>query len=361
MKRHTPLLLACAILSSNVPSVRPFAVSSGRRLVRSAGHRHGPSAAQNAAEPLRPNNMKMSNPSTPVPRNIKDTVSCLRAAVQEGLQAQRSRMDVDLPFAARLGVETADADKDKKKYTDADVERADRELARLFLEMFDVIGDQVVVAFPTDEGAKKATKVWNKGMPFKGKVTCMDPRPPKGPKLKRGSTSALAGFASQVEASKKAKGKGKKGGKQGGGGGGGADDGRTPATARIAPTGTEVLLVVAPKQAELRAVQKISKELGQGCLIILLNARLHQAKFVDDEQREYFEQEFESMFHLRPVAAENEDFLYRAYPKDWTVARKPKLGPPKVLSAQEKRPTEAEILAAVEEGDKAAGVFGKIF
>lgn len=36
------------------------------------------------------------------------------------------------------------------------------------------------------------------------------------------------------------------------------------------------------------------------------------------------------MFHLRPVAAENEDFLYRAYPKDWTVARKPKIGPPKV-------------------------------
>lgn len=32
-----------------------------------------------------------------------------------------------------------------------------------------------------------------------------------------------------------------------------------------------------------------------------------------------------------------------------------------VLSSQEKRPTEAEILAAVEEGDKAAGVFGKIF
>ncbi|CAN0073877.1 unnamed protein product, partial [Hapterophycus canaliculatus] len=100
-----------------------------------------------------------------------------------------------------------------------------------------------VVAFPTDEDAKKATKVWNKGMPFKGKVTCMDPRPAKGPKLKRGSKSALAGFASQVEASKKAKGKGRKGGKQGvgGGAGGGADGGRTGATARIAPPGTEVL------------------------------------------------------------------------------------------------------------------------
>lgn len=111
-----------------------------------------------------------------------------------------------------------------------------------------------VIAFPTDEDAKKATKVWNKGMPYKGKVTCMNPRPAKGPKLTRGSKTALAGFASQVEASKKAKGKGKKGGKQGGGGaaGGAADDGRSGATARIAPPGTEVLLVVAPKQAELQ-------------------------------------------------------------------------------------------------------------
>eukprot|EP00903_Cladosiphon_okamuranus_P018194 g16737.t1 len=267
-------------------------------------------------------------------------------------------MDVDLPFAARLGVETADEDKGKKKYTAADVERADRELARLFVEMFDVIGDQVVVAFPTDEDAKKATKAWNKGVPYKGKVTSMDPKPAKGPKLKRGSTEALAGFASQVEAAKKANGKKKK---VVVGGGEGVGAARTGVTARVAPPGTEVLLVVAPKQAELKAVQKMSKDLGQGCLIILLNARLHQAKFFDDEQREFFEQEFESMFHLRPVAAENEDFLYRAFPNDWTIARKPKLGPPKVLSSQQKRPTEAEILTAIEEGDKTAGVFGNLF
>lgn len=34
---------------------------------------------------------------------------------------------------------------------------------------------------------------------------------------------------------------------------------------------------------------------------------------------------------------------------------------PQVLSAQDKRPTEAEILTAVEEGDKTAGVFGNLF
>lgn len=35
--------------------------------------------------------------------------------LQEGLKAQQSRMDVDLPFAARLGVETSDGDDKGKK------------------------------------------------------------------------------------------------------------------------------------------------------------------------------------------------------------------------------------------------------
>lgn len=35
------------------------------------------------------------------------------------------------------------------------------------------------------------------------------------------------------------------------------------------------------------------------------------------------------MFHLRPVGTDNDDFVYRTYPKDWTIARKPKIGPPK--------------------------------
>lgn len=116
-----------------------------------------------------------------------------------------------------------------------------------------------MVAFPTDEDAKKATKAWNKGVPYKGKVTSMDPKPAKGPKLKRGSPDALVGFASQVEAAKKAKGKNKKKGgkKDGGGAGGGGGEGRGAAprmgiTGRVAPPGTEVLLVVSPKQAELK-------------------------------------------------------------------------------------------------------------
>lgn len=80
MRRYTPILLACALLSWYVPMASPLVVGHNARLVRRPMYRYEASA-QSAAEP-RPNNMKMSNPSTPVPRNIKDTVSCLRAAVQ---------------------------------------------------------------------------------------------------------------------------------------------------------------------------------------------------------------------------------------------------------------------------------------
>lgn len=101
-----------------------------------------------------------------------------------------------------------------------------------------------MVAFATDEDAKKASKAWSKGAPFKGKVTSMNPKAQKGPQIKRGSDAVL-GFAKQV-AAKKAK-QAAAGGKGGAGGGGGGKTG----IERIAPPGTEVLLVVAPQQPEL--------------------------------------------------------------------------------------------------------------
>lgn len=82
MRRYTPLFLSCALLSWYADLARPFVISPGARLVNRPRHSYGASVVHAAAEPPRPNNMKMSNPSTPVPRNIKDTVSCLRAAVQ---------------------------------------------------------------------------------------------------------------------------------------------------------------------------------------------------------------------------------------------------------------------------------------
>jgi hypothetical protein len=47
-------------------------------------------------------------------------------------------MDIQLPFGARLGVESV------AKNAPVNAEQSDRELARIFLEMFDPIGDNTV-------------------------------------------------------------------------------------------------------------------------------------------------------------------------------------------------------------------------
>lgn len=106
-----------------------------------------------------------------------------------------------------------------------------------------------MVAFPTDEDAKKATKAWAKGTPFKGTVTSMNPKAQKSAQMKRGSEAVL-GFAKTVADKKKKKQAAARGKKGAGENAGDRLAGRT-GTARIAPPGTEVLLVVAPKQREL--------------------------------------------------------------------------------------------------------------
>lgn len=71
MGKSSLLSLACALLLWHVPLAQPLVVGVRPRL-----------AATTRAEVRARSSPMMSTPSTPVPRNIKDTVSCLRAAVQ---------------------------------------------------------------------------------------------------------------------------------------------------------------------------------------------------------------------------------------------------------------------------------------
>lgn len=84
MRRHTPFALSSILLLLDVPSINPLAIGYGPGVVRKHGHFYVPKAAlpKPMGEAPSRKNMMMANPSTPVPRNIKDTVSCLRAAVQ---------------------------------------------------------------------------------------------------------------------------------------------------------------------------------------------------------------------------------------------------------------------------------------
>lgn len=76
----------------------------------------------------------------------------------------------------------------------------------------------------------------------------MNPKAQKSAQIKRGSEAVL-GFAKSVAAKKKKQ--AAAGGKKGGGENAGDRLAGRTGTGRIAPPGTEVLLVVAPKQPEL--------------------------------------------------------------------------------------------------------------
>lgn len=79
MGKYTPLLCACALVLCHTPVAKPLVVRSPPRVVRRPTTTQHYSCHHGA--PTRSSSM-MATPSTPVPRNIKDTVSCLRAAVQ---------------------------------------------------------------------------------------------------------------------------------------------------------------------------------------------------------------------------------------------------------------------------------------
>lgn len=268
-----------------------------------------------------------------LPRNLKEMVDQLRGSVQASLSSRQSRIEVEMPLGFDFGVEEIKRKKSSrgKVIGPDDVSRSDRELARLFVGMFEGTGLSPLVLFATEREAAAAVRKW---MPGDYRV------------------QALSGG----EETKK-KPKAAKGGKGGGGGGFGKPAGGAegPAALSRVPKSAEVVLVVAPGPKQLAAVRDFCEDVGLDRLVVLLNARLGTSGTIADEAREYYLDEFETAFTfvtepLRdPTADVDPDadpaVLWRAYPDDWVLARKPKIGPPKQLLSSPERPVRAPLAA----------------
>lgn len=134
------------------------------------------------------------------------------------------------------------------------------------------------------------------------------------------------------------------------------------------PDGTEVLIVVAPGAKQLKALESAAKELGMGCLIIVVNPRFSEKKFESPEQEAFFKGEFMSVYHLQPnpVPTWNGGVLYRSFPDDWTLAIPRKIGPPRVLATAPSLWSIEEMEGVLKsesgkEGDDPAGdIFGAV-
>jgi len=301
------------------------------------------------------NNGKTNKPVVvELPRDVKEAVSKCRQATQDALQQRLSRMYAEFPVGTDFGIEKktklkgggrrrrqdADADDNdgsgKGTPTQATLDRSDRELARLFVEMFQPVGgDNIAVAFVDDALADVAKSKWKNDVGASCRVLAMNRRPGSAKKKKRKKVLTNArGFAAKLELEI---------------GSDDDDDDDDSSNNRGGvfqlPTTTEVALFVAPGPKELIVIEKICASSGMGTLVVLLNARLDKVtKYGTEAAEELFTKEFEPVFSLAAAPQESAPscLLYRAYPGEWVLARKQNVGRPKTILSQERKPTKSE-------------------
>lgn len=219
------------------------------------------------------------------------------------------------------------------------LDTSDRELARLFVEMFQPLGgDHISVIFHDSNLADVAQQSWANDAGAECKIMSLNKRKK---------------MRSAVKENRKG---------MGGMGMGGKTEGRKSKNKAFAtkmneefddessgpfklPNGCELALFVSPTVKDLVTIKNICDDVGMGTLVILLNARLSLVdNFGSDENREFYEKEFESIFYLSVAPQESAPgcLMHRAYPNDWIVARKPKTGPPKTISTYSSKPTDEQ-------------------
>lgn len=265
---------------------------------------------------------------TDLPRDVKDAVSRCRAATQEALKNRMSRMDIEFPVGTKFGVEKVPkAKKSDGAPTRNVLDTSDRELARLFVEMFQPVGgENIAVTFTEQSLADAAKKKWKGDPGASSRILAMNRR-----KKSKNKKSKPKGFAAKLAAE--------------------IDDSSDSSGPFKLPENTEVALFVAPGPKELVTIEKICDEVGAGTLVVLLNARLSKvSNFGTESGAQLFTQDFESVFCLSaaPQEVSPDCLLYRAYPGDWVMARKPKVGQPKPLLTQKSKPTTDECQVAYE-------------
>lgn len=275
-----------------------------------------------------------------LPRDVKSAVSSCRSAVQAALSQRQSRMDIEFPVGTKFGVEKASKKRrrdavgsvDGNSPTRADFQRSDRELARLFVDMFQPVGgDRITVAFCDAESADQAKQQWKGDITAQCQIVSMDQRKVRANKKKKAASGK--GFAAKIAVELM------------------DDDSDVPSGPFQLPENTEVALFVAPGPKELVTIEKICSQVGMGTLVVLLNARLAKVqKFSSSDADKLFQHEFEPVFSLTAAPQEEAPgcLLYRSFPGDWVLARKPKVGKPVSILSSPKRPSSEECRNAFE-------------
>jgi hypothetical protein len=257
-----------------------------------------------------------------------------------------------MPVGAKFGVEEKSSSKNKRgnlsSLTDGSDQQDDsgltmekldtsnRELARLFVEMFQPLGGQHICAVFNDEYlADQARQRWSNDISAECNIMAIDRKGKRGILGgKKGKQKKVKGFAAKLAEELE-------------------EDSIASGPFQL-PKGTEVAMFVAPGPKELIAIERICNEVGMGTCVILLNARLYlNEKYATNEARKLFSDDFVPVWSLSAAPQESAPgcLLHRAYPGPWVLARKPKVGPPKTIAVK-----EGEKFS----GEECADAYGKI-
>lgn len=227
-----------------------------------------------------------------LPADVKGLVDELRISTQAAITAQLSRLDIEIPLGMGL----------MSGKTANDVHASSRELARIFCEMFSQLEASTAVAFPTDALAKAAALEW--GSSVKAKCVSLG-----------GGKGSASGFGGPVK--------------------------KSSTRAGGVPPGTDIVFAVGPLDGSaLSSLEALSRRVGKGVLIVLLNGHLDSAAaFASPAQLGYFQSEFERVFCFRPLRTSAEPnaeelLVYRAFPEQWTLARMRASGRPLSIAQQ---------------------------
>ena len=265
-----------------------------------------------------------SSSAQQLPRDIKEAVQKCRQATQDSLKDRHSRMRVNFPVGTQFGVEPLSKQQKRKQQSQASAsiqQRSDRELARVFVEMFQPVGgENIVVVFPTQTSCTAAQKKWRGDFGASCQMVSSEK-----PQKKKTKSAKRKGFAAKMAEEF-------------------SDDGDS--TTRGGPNlklkeDTQVAIFVAPTFKEMPIIERISDEVGMGTLLILLNAR-----DIDNESLDPFETVF--CLTAAPQADAPGCLLYRTYKSEWILARKPTVGPPKTILVTPAAPTSDDCRAAYE-------------
>lgn len=216
-----------------------------------------------------------------VPTTSEAVVNGLKESTENTLNQGISRLDVECPPGFVFGAEDRSQGKlledDLDPRNAVEVRKSNRELARIFVEMLQPIGEGLVVAFATKKDAGAAKKKW--------KLTKDEAKVVSFP----GNDAST--FAAEVDAPRKFK-------------------------ARLRKLNCQCLLVVAPRVPELRLVAEISREVQDQMGIVLLNARIHgdgrrRAKPIPSALLGELQSTFVPTYHARFLEQRKNAVLFR--------------------------------------------------